>query len=59
MSSVNENPVHTAVKALEHAMRATHAHHHRVAAQAAAARPVPAPAPPAQVPAAVGSGGAA
>lgn len=59
MSSVNENPVHAAVKALEHAMHATSAHHRRVAEVAAAGRPVPAPAPPAQVPAAVGSGGAA
>lgn len=59
MSSVNENPVHAAVKALEHAMHATSAHHRRVAEVAAAARPVPAPAPPAAAPAAVVKAGAA
>lgn len=45
MSSVNENPVHAAVKALEHAMHATSAHHRRVAEVAAAARPAPPAAP--------------
>lgn len=41
MSTINESPVHQAIKALETAMRASSTHHHRLAQQAYHERPAP------------------
>lgn len=59
MSGIDESPVHAAVRALEHAMRASSEHHHQVAEQAAAARPVAPALERAPEPVGAGSGGRA